>query len=1062
MKQRTPLYIGLIILLSLFLGFYDLPSDTQKNLVPFTPTQITDSKVHLGLDLQGGAQLDYKIDLRQVPEGDRDHIVDGILNVINKRVNSLGVAEPNIYTSDYGDEKHIIVELAGIKDLEVAKATVGKTIQLEFKELKENQQDPDYEKEVKAKAEELNTKIKAGTDFMMAGQEEEMANPGKVAFNEVKEFKYSDEVDSAFSDKLFAMEPGTIGDVIEGSGSYSVDASGNLVPGPKMFYIIKLLEKRDQERTIDTPRSVSVSHILVSFKDAQRADAAITRTEEEAKTRADEALKKLNEGGDFTEIAKEYSDDPGSKENGGKLDTAVIKDAGTYVKEFETASLDLTTDGQLAPVTKSPFGYHIIKADKVTEASSETKTEPQVTYQLIQYSAAPDPWMETGLNGKHFVHADVQYTETLQPYVSIQFNDEGGKLFEELTKRNVGKPLAIFVGGELISAPNVNEAIAGGRAQISGSFTIEEADNLARDLNTGAIPAPIMLAGQYTIGATLGADALNSSLNAGIIGLLILAFFMILYYRLPGLIATFALIIYTAFLIFLIKISLPLIWALLIAVAVFVYLIYQIMQNRELGIEKSISAVLVTFVLFFLTFILATPVVMTLAGIAGVILSIGMAVDANILIFERIKEELRDGRPLSGAIEVGFDRAWNSIRDSNFSSLITCGILFYFGSSIIQGFAFNLAAGILISMFTAITITRAFLQVMASTRFGKNLWLFGGSKSKKHRKFNIIGNRKKTYAISALLLFVSLIAIPFYGIKLGLDFTGGTLMEIQLNNKETTIEQVRSALVTSQDRVNTASTVTTNEAASETQPVIETTQEKIDLSRNQIVPTENGFIIKLGHLTNEQHDTLLLTLKENLGDLEETRFSTVGPTVGQTLQSRAIMAVLIAVIMIVLYVALAFRKVPNYVGKWKFGMTAIAALVHDLIIMIGVYIFLGAFLNVEIDALFITAMLTVLGFSVHDTIVVYDRLREKLKYQKRDESFEDVANNAVNETLARSINTSLSTFIVLLCMFLLGAVTIKFFILSLIVGIISGTYSSIFVATPLLVDWQNYVKARKK
>lgn len=1083
MKQRTPIYIGMIILFALFLGFFDLNSDTQKSLVPFTPEVITDSKVHLGLDLQGGAQLDYKIDLRKIPDNEKDQKVDGILNIINKRVNSLGVAEPNIYTSDFGDEKHIIVELAGIKDLEKAKDIVGKTIQLEFKELKENQEDPNYEKEVKAQADELHKKIADGGDFKVLGEQEELSNPGKVMFSEVSEFKYADEVNSAISEELFAMEPGAVSNVTEGSPSYSIDASGNLVPGAKTFNILKLTAKQDSERTIDTPRQVSVSHILVSFTGAQKADASITRTEEEAKARAKEALAKIKEGGDFVELAKEYSDEPGAKESGGKLDQPAIKDKGTYVKEFETAAIALTSDGQISDLVKSPFGYHIIKADKVEEAKSETKTEPQITYEQISYSAAPDPWQETGLNGAHFVHADVQYTDTLQPYVSIQFNGEGGTLFEAITKRNVGKPLAIFVGGQLISAPNVNEAIAGGTAQISGSFTLEEADNLARDLNTGAIPAPIILTGQYTIGATLGQDALNSSLYAGIIGLLLLAIFMILYYRLPGFIATVALLIYTALLIFLIKVSLPLIWALLISVAVFVFMIYKIMQNRENGIEKSISAVLVTFVLFFLTFILATPIVLTLAGIAGVILSIGMAVDANILIFERIKEEIRDGRPLGSAIEVGFDRAWSSIRDSNFSSLITSGILFYFGSSIIQGFAFNLAAGILISMFTAITVTRAFLHVLANTGLGKNLWIFGATKKKARKPFNIIQNRKKGYIISAVLIFITIVSTPFLGIKLGLDFTGGTLMELQFTNQELTVDQVRTALLESESVVNEAQTPEsevipdetsqpTNPATTETTeaPVAENAtpadvtaiiaaeQMDIDFSRNQIVSTADGFIIKISHISNTQHDALISELTTKLGEFEETRFSTVGATVGQSLQVKAIFAVLIAAIMIVLYIALAFRKVPRHIGKWRFGMAAIGALVHDLLIMIGVYLFLGAFMNVEIDALFITAMLTVLGFSVHDTIVVFDRLREKLRYQKRDETFEDVANQAVNETMARSINTSLSTLIVLSLMFFLGAPTIKFFILSLIVGILSGTYSSIFIATPLLVDWQNYIK----
>ncbi len=1110
---------------ALFLGFFDLPAETQSKLVPFTPEQITQSKIHLGLDLQGGAQLDYKIDLRNVPEDQRKTIVDGILNVINKRVNSLGVSEPNIYTSDIGDEKHIIVELAGIQDLEEAKAIVGKTIQLEFKELKENKEDPKLEQKVKAQAQELLDKVLAGGDLKVLGQEEEQANPGKVFYMETEEFKYKDEVSTQISDKLFELEEGQLTDsLVEDSGSYTVDAGGNLVPGPKVFHILKVTEKRNYDRTTEYPRGVVVRHILVGYKDAENPAEGVTRTKEEAKTRIEEVKSNIEQGEDFAELAKEYSDDPGSKENGGLYENPVTAGGEQYVKEYEDAAVALQKAGEISDIIETPFGYHILRAEEIQEARTETKSEPQIKYIDLYYSAAPDPWASTELDGRHFMRADVEFTPTMSPYVSILFDDEGAKLFEELTRKNIGKPIAIFVGGQRISAPNVNEVIAGGSAQITGQFTLDEANELARDLNTGAIPAPITLAGQYSIGATLGQNALTSSIYAGLLGLLMVIVFMILYYRLPGLIASITLTIYATILIFLIKVSLPIVVALLGSVVLFVILIMKILNNRESTIEKSISAVLACFVLFFITFILATPIVLTLAGIAGVILSIGMAVDANILIFERIKEELRDGRSLGAAIEVGFDRAWSSIRDSNFASLITCAILFYFGSSIIQGFAFNLAAGILVSMFTAITITKTFLEGASHTKMGKVLWLFGGKGKKNKKLLPIISKRKIFYVLSSALILITLIGLPLFGLRLGLDFTGGTLMELKFE-EQIDAKTIKSAIDESQQAVNdklsasheekmkeqetmqdsasiadeSADTATeeetvtdeTTEPAEETtaaddttdttetatdettddtyqteaspvQPTLTTEKEQIDLTKSQVVPSEDRFLIKTPHISAEAHDYLIEELKTKLGNFEESRFSTVGPTVGESLQQKAIFAVLIASVMIVLYIALAFRRVPRYIGKWRFGISAIAALVHDLAIMLGVYIFLGLFMNVEVDALFITAMLTVLGFSVHDTIVVFDRIREKLRYQKRDETFGDVANQALNETMARSINTSLSTLFVLGTLFFLGAASIKFFVLSLIVGIISGTYSSIFVATPILVDWQNYIRNKKE
>lgn len=1092
MKTRKLLYTVLIILGGLLLSFFDLPAETQKEWLPITPQAFLDSRINLGLDLQGGAQLDYKIDLRKVPENEKKVIVDGILNVINKRVNGLGVAEPNIYTSDIGDEKHLIVELAGVKDLEKAKQIVGKTIQLEFKEKNQDQQDDTaLIEEVKTEAQTLLNKALDGSDLSVLGREEQLANPDKVGFYEETEFKYKDELDNNLASALFDLKAGeTLDHLIDSSNNMTIDASGQIVPGPKGFHIVKVTESQDTERTVNTPRSVKVSHILIAHKDAQKAGEEITRTKEEAAETAQGVIDKLNAGGDFAALAKEYSNDPGSAQNGGALDQTVSQDEGTYVKEFETAALTFQKAGEISSVAvESPFGYHILKADEITEAKSETTTQPQIKYIDIFFSAASNPWQDTGLDGQNFVRADVEFTPTLQPYVSIIFDDEGAKKFEELTRKNIHNEVAIFVGGQLISAPNVNEVIAGGRAQITGRFTIEEANNLARDLNTGAIPAPITLAGQYSIGATLGQDALQKSLYAGIVGFIILALFMILYYRLPGVLAVVALAIYSASLLFLVKVAMDITLALIISVALFIYILLRILKNRESGAEKTITAILACFILFFTTFILNSPIVLTLAGIAGIILSIGMAVDANILIFERIKEELRDGRQLNAAIEVGFKRAWSSIRDSNFSSLITCAILFYFGSSIIQGFAFNLAAGILVSMFSAITITKTFLEYTANTKFGEKLWYFNQPKKKKILNLPIVKNRKKYYSISAFFLIISILGLPLFGLKLGLDFTGGTLMELKFE-QEVTIDQLKTALTESgttiretipqitNEAVDSTEAAASTEAIANTEPAANTetiattpaentvleftsSDKEADLSKAQIVPTENGYIIKTPHISSALHDKLLIELKTKLGAFEESRFATVGPTVGQSLKQKAIFAILIAVAMIILYVAFAFRHVPRSIGKWRFGFTAIAALIHDLLIMLGVYIYLGVFLGVEIDALFITAMLTVLGFSVHDTIVVFDRIREKLKYQKRDETFADVTNNALNETMARSMNTSISTLIVLLMLAIFGAESIRYFVIALLVGIISGTYSSIFIATPILVDWQEKLRKKK-
>lgn len=1076
MKKRHFLKVGAILLTALILGFVNLPGDQQKSILSLTPQGLLDQKYHLGLDLQGGSQLDYKIDLRKVPPADHKSIIDGVVNVINNRVNGLGVSEPNIYLSNVGEEQHLIVELAGIKDLEEAKKVVGKTIQLEFKEQRTTP-DPNAADKMKTQAQAFLDRIKKGEDLNVAGKEEQLANPEKVIFNEV-DYQFKDGVSPTLADTLFnKLKIGEVSsDLIPAQGEYSLDPSGNLVQ-TNGYYVVKLLDKRDQEKVNEQKREVKVSHILVSYKGATRSDPKVTRTEAEAKIRAEEVIKKLQSGGKFDDLAKEYSDDTSNNTTGGTLADPVTEGKKLYAPEFESASLALAKAGDFSPVTKTEFGFHIIKADSVKEASTEKKMEPQVKFQRVFFSSAPDSWQDTGLTGQQFVHADVQFDQLYQPYVSIQFNEEGAKLFEEITQRNVGKPVAIFVGGQLISAPNVREKISGGKAQISGRYTVDEAGNLARDLNTGAIPAPVVLAGQYSIGATLGQDALTKSLGAGLIGFLLVAIFMIVFYRLPGVLATVALGVYSMIMLFLIKVSLPLWIAISISLAIFVVIVMKVMNSRDSGPEKALGLLLSCFILFFVTFLLSTPIVMTLAGIAGVVLSIGMAVDANILIFERVKEELRDGRTLSSAIEIGFDRAWNSIRDSNFSSLITCGILFYFGSSIIQGFAFNLAAGILVSMFTAITVSKTLLSALVNTKLAENLWLFGAPKHKEGKQLPIIPKRRLTYYISGSLLLVAIIGIPIFGIKLGLDFTGGTLMEFKFAKPGVTIQQIEKALTETADKLNKGGTLTATNttaaatSAGSTQATVPSANDaqltggedsKIDLGTPHIVPSENGFIIKTRHISTNGHDQMIPELKKVLGDFEETRFTTVGPTVGESLRYRAFFAVGVASLMIVLYIAFAFRKIPRHIGQWRFGVSAVVAMLHDLGIMLGIYVYFGVFFGVEVDALFITAMLTVLGFSVHDTIVVFDRIREKLKYQKRDESFADIANQAVNETIARSINTSFSVFLTLLALAIFGSESIRFFVLALMVGIVAGTYSSIFVASPILVDWQEYAKKQKE
>ncbi len=671
-----------IIIATLLMAVVSLP-DSVKSQLPNDKVSswIKDQKVTLGLDLQGGTQLDYRIDLRNIEARNADEdesndvairdIVEGVRATLERRVNGLGVSEPNIYTSDVAGEKHIIVELAGIKDVNEAKAIVGKTIQLEFKEPK-TEEDPDALAKIEAEANITLQAALADTENFASLGESTQTSDGKITYRGSTE-GWESGLATNHNGVIPNLNVGQVhSELVENSGDYMVTADGQ-IRERKGFLILKLDAKEMRDKTETSDGRVKASHILFAYVGSERAAEGVTRTKEEALVEAERILAEVNTAPEnFATLAEQYSDGPSSTK-GGDLG---FFGKGTMAPAFEAASFSLEVD-QVSGVTETDFGYHIIKVTDKEEGEDTVTQENHYTYSEILYDTSPDPWKSTGLDGAHFKYASVTYDQLGAPQVAIQFDDEGARMFEDLTERLVEQQLAIFVGGELVSAPRVNQKIVGGQAVITGTGSLQQALQLANDLNTGAIDAPIILSGQYTISASLGDNALQLSLYAGLIGLIALAIFMVFYYRLLGIFAVIALLIYSVIILFILK---------------------------------------------------TTGIVMTLAGIAGIILSIGMAVDANILIFERTKEELSEGNSYIAAITTGFERAWSSIRDSNVSSLITCVILWFFGNSIIRGFALMLGLGILISMFTAINVTRALLKTLNGTKLSKNKFLLGSKK----------------------------------------------------------------------------------------------------------------------------------------------------------------------------------------------------------------------------------------------------------------------------------------------------------------------------------------------
>ncbi len=863
----------LIIVLALVFGFADYPFKGGASDIPVIGPVITwfnSQKVHLGLDLQGGTQLDYEIDLSEAnkrnannnPDDDVNvaDLIQGVKEVIENRVNALGVSEPNIYLSDIGDEHHIVVELAGVKDIEEAKQKVGKVVLLEFKEQKE-ELDQREDQVIMGRANQILGRARAGEALQTLSYEvadeynakyidegwtyyddlnESFANhiktsavnrvipqtvsavdeyvytgSGVVAdggYNVIKvldkrttlrrdpknaedfvtvakqvsadkeislDYKREKEFSPAIAAALQELSKGDVSDVIEDARGYFIykvddkiekNAEGNYIRARHILI-----------KTDDIKKLESLKEIPVSTPDAEKAKLTaenkvieaknevikkendkIFESNRRARERAEDILRLVKtEGEDFGVAALQLSEDDGSKENGGDL--GFFKE-GAMVAAFEEAAFDLSK-GEISDVVESEFGYHIIQVtdkkgkdalykvsvmrvcfagatDCVTQVSKDdaqkqaseamrrVREETQVKWERIKFSTMPDPWKATGLDGKYFKRADVAYDQTtFQPYVAITFDGEGAKLFEQITEKNVGKPLAIFVGGELISAPRVSEKIAGGQAQITlgepnQQKALKEATSLARNLNAGSIPAPLKKPNEFSISASLGSDALQKSLYAGLIGIIVLAIYMVLYYRLSGVLAILALSAYALFLIFAIQSSIPSWLALLITGVMWLYFVMKLFSSQIDGWSKAVFVVMSVFGIFFVSSVLANPIVLTLAGVAGVILSIGMAIDANILIFERMKEEFRNGRSFTSAVEVGFERAWSSILDSNVSSLITCAILYFFGTSIIRGFAINLAVGILISMFSAVTVSRTLLLLFSGSAVSRirSLW----------------------------------------------------------------------------------------------------------------------------------------------------------------------------------------------------------------------------------------------------------------------------------------------------------------------------------------------------
>jgi protein-export membrane protein SecD/preprotein translocase SecF subunit len=601
-------------------------------------------------------------------------------------------------------------------------------------------------------------------------------------------------------------------------------------------------------------------------------------------------------------------------------------------------------------------------------------------------------------------------TDTL---VEFETTGDGAELLKQITgnalrysETDPRRLLLIYLDDQEISSAVV-QAVIEDSGVITGQESFTAARNLSRQLNAGALPVPLTTVQSQEVSASLGENSVIDSVHAGIVGLMAVAIFMILYYRLPGFLATAALGVYT----------------------LCTLLVFKVLE-----------------------------VTLTTAGIAAFVLSIGIAVDANILIFERMKEELRRGRPLSNAIDIGFHRAWSSIRDSNVSTLITCVILYWFGdqfgATVIKGFAVTLAIGVVVSMFSAITVTRTFLRMVLGTPLAKNHWLFNAEEQKRSAPESAEGavtsrptlldfSGKRWWYIGFSMIFVVIAAVALaFPPRLvpSIEFTSGSSFTLQFTEQQPSTEDVRDAMA---DLGHEEAKV---QGTSSSEFIIRTDE----LQGAPPIGADNDVIGPVEPQSSEL-DQIEAGLEERFGPATRLDFSTVSGTVSREIAVYSAVAVGFASLAIMAYIWWAFRHLPK---PLLYGGAAVFALLHDSFVILGLFSILGKMFGTEVDTAFITALLTVIGFSVHDTIVVYDRIREKL-IQDPYIPFEEAVNASLTETLARSIITSLMVFLTVVSMLIIGGETIRDFVLVLLVGTILGTYSSIGIAAQLVVAWES-------
>lgn len=578
-------------------------------------------------------------------------------------------------------------------------------------------------------------------------------------------------------------------------------------------------------------------------------------------------------------------------------------------------------------------------------------------------------------------YQDSQTGNTSSYCIDLLLNDEGRQKFADATTSAYqnGETIAIYYDGKVICAPTVNGALTDGRAQISGNYTYEDAEKLASLIRIGGLKLELNEIHSKVVGAQLGSDAIKTSLEAGAIGLAVIAVFMIGVYFLPGFVASLALLLYTALIVLLLN-----------------------------GFD----------------------ITLTLPGIAGIILSIGMAVDANVIIFARIREELATGKTVKSSEKIGFDKAISAILDGNITTLIAALVLLIFGSGSIKGFAQTLILGIVLSMFTALFVTRWLLRAFYAIGFTSEKWYGVG---KEHKALDFVGKRWIYFAISLVLIVGGFVMMGVNKaqtgnpLNLSLDFVGGTSMTVTFNEQKS-LSELETDVIPEMEKI----------AGSAVQP--------------QPVQNSTDVVFKTNALDVTRRDAIEEMLLDKYGvENEQIVMETIGGTISKETTVKTFASVCVAMVCMLIYIAIRFKNI-------SFGAGGVLALLHDVLVVLAFY----AAAKVSVGSTFIACMLTLVGYSINATIVVYDRIRENRSQMGSGADLKDVINRSITQTLSRSIFTSLTTFIMVAALYVLGVTAIREFALPLMVGIACGTYSSVFLAGSMYYMMQKNKKAVSK